>query len=243
MRHETRAGSSRQRGPEGQLPVFDLGVTPYVPVQELQARLRAAVVEGRLPGVLLLLEHQPVITLGGRGAETDLHDIPLAHDRGVCIVSSERGGQTTLHAPGQLVSYPIVSIPHRDLGVYVRALEETLLAVLASLDVVAHRREGHPGLYVSGDKIASVGLRCQRWVASHGTSLNVNVDLSLFDLIVSCGEPHLRQTSLQAITGRSHDMTGIKALYAQAAHQVFAWKLSPIRAIPYEQVERELGLE
>lgn len=209
-------------------------------MQDLQTRLRAAVADGLIPGVLLLLEHEPVITLGSRGKPADLCDLATIEARGVHIEPSDRGGQTTLHAPGQLVSYPIVPIPHRNLGAYVSDLEETLLVLLAGLGISGRRREGRPGLYVKGDKIASVGLRCQRWVASHGTSLNVNVDLSLFDLIVSCGEPQLQQTSLQAVTGLTFDVDRVKALYVQAFREVFGWELRPLRALSYEQVEAEV---
>jgi lipoyl(octanoyl) transferase len=238
---DTDSSPSRQlRGP---LPAIDLGVAPYAPVQDLQARLRAAVIEGALPGVLLLLEHEPVITLGGRGADSDLRSPALTLERGIEVISSERGGQATLHAPGQLVSYPVVPIPHRDLGVYVRGLEQVLLLLLDKLGVAAYRRPGHPGLYVDGDKIASIGLRCQRWVASHGTSLNVNVDLSLFGLIVSCGEPLLRQTSLQALTARSYEMAEIKALYLRCAQETLGWEFLPIRAVAHDLVEATLGLD
>ncbi len=175
--------------------MFDLGIAPYLPVQYLQARLRARVADGDIPGVILLLEHEPVITLGSRGAHADLRSPALVAAQGIEVVTSERGGQTTLHAPGQLVSYPIVPIPRQDLRSYVHNLEETLISLLGDLGVTASRRDGRPGLYVNGDKIASVGLRCSRWVSSHGTSLNVTIDLALFDLIVSCGEADLRQTS------------------------------------------------
>jgi lipoate-protein ligase B len=217
--------------------VFDLGIAPYTPVQELQARLRAAVADGDLPGVILLLEHEPVVTLGRRGVHSDLRSTESVEGQGVEVARSERGGQTTLHAPGQLISYPIVPIPRQDLRSYVRDLEETLLLLLAGLTVAAERREGHPGLYVGGEKIASVGLRCSRWVSSHGTSLNVNVNLELFDLVVSCGESELRQTSLQAVCGRPYDMRQIKASYLQAARQVFGWNLLPMRRVTPEQVE------
>jgi lipoate-protein ligase B len=235
MTHEPRRGCTAEP-----LAVFDLGIAPYKPVQDLQTRLRAAVADEVIPGVLLLLEHEPVITLGRRGAVADLCDAERIQARGIDVVPSERGGQVTLHAPGQLVAYPIVPIPQRNLGAYVRDLEETLLVLLAGLGVSGHRRESRPGLYVKGDKIASVGLRCQRWVASHGTALNVNVDLSLFDLIVSCGEPRLQQTSLQAVAGRACDMDRIKALYIQAARQVFGWELRPLRTLSHQQVEAEV---
>ncbi len=188
-----------------QIAVLDLGLAPYLPMQALQGRLRAAVADGRLPGVLLLLEHEPVITLGSRAGVHDLRDPGCATgDRAgdtIPVVTSERGGQATLHAPGQLISYPVVPIPGRDLGEYVRGLEEAVILVLDGLGIRGERRTGRPGVYAAGDKISSVGLRCQRWVSSHGTSLNVSIDLALFDAIVSCGEPVLRQTSIERLTG------------------------------------------
>jgi lipoyl(octanoyl) transferase len=224
------------------LPVFDLGVAPYQPVQRLQCRLRTAVADEYLPGVVLLLEHEPVITLGNRCTAADLQDPALIRSRAMPVVPTERGGQATLHAPGQLVVYPIVPIPRRDLRGYVHDLEEVFVLMLADLDIAAHRREGRPGLYVQGDKIMSVGLRCHRWVASHGASFNVSVDLSLFDLVVSCGERSLRQTSLRAITGRSYRMEQIKSAYLEAFRRVFDWELAPLRTLPYECVEQTLGL-
>ncbi len=232
----------RPRHPVLRLPVLDLGICPYLPLQRLQGLLRQAVVDGTIAGVILLLEHDPVITLGSRGAMHDLRDPASVFGRGVEVVASERGGQTTLHAPGQLVSYPIVPIPGKDLSAYVRGLEEVILTVLAGVGVAGHRRPGHPGVYVEGDKIASVGLRCQRWVASHGTSLNVSLDLSLFDLIVSCGEPAMKQTSVARLTGANPGMDKLKRLYCQAAARVFSWELRPMEGVPHWEVETALGL-
>jgi lipoate-protein ligase B len=233
---------------------FDLGLAPYLPVQALQRRLRVAVADGRTPGALLLLEHEPVITLGSRAGLQDLHGDPLSAEnlgageqmpalRGIPVAESERGGQATLHAPGQLISYPVMPIPGRDLSAYVRGLEEANVLLLADYGIRAERRQGRPGLYVDGDKISSVGLRCQRWVSSHGTSLNVSVDLSLFDAIVSCGEPHLRQTSIETLTGAIPDMADLKQAYLRRVTQVFDWEFEPLSPVGYDRVERELGLE
>jgi lipoyl(octanoyl) transferase len=236
-------GATQNEATSPPLPALDLGLAPYEPVQRLQSRLRAAVVDGAIPGVLLLLEHEPIITLGSRGKSADLRDMSLIRSLGIPISHSERGGQATLHAPGQLVSYPIVPLPRHDLRAYVHDLEEVLVVLLARLGIAAHRRDGRPGLYVQDVKIASVGLRCRRWVASHGTSLNVALDLSLFDLIVSCGEPELAQTSLAALTGRIFAMHYVKALYLEAARQVFGWDLCPLRPVTWAEVEAELGLQ
>jgi lipoyl(octanoyl) transferase len=225
------------------LAVFDLGTAPYLPVQELQKRLRLAVADGRVSGALLLLEHEPVITLGGRAGLQDLRSRDGGHLHPPEVVISERGGQATLHAPGQLVSYPVVPIPGRDLTAYVRGLEQANILLLAELGIHAERQQGRPGLYVAGEKISSVGLRCQRWVSSHGTSLNVDVDLELFDHIVSCGQPGLRQTSIAAVLGTAPPMSAIKALYIRSVIQVFAWNMKAMKRVPYDRVGVELGLD
>ena len=225
------------------IPTFDLGLAPYLPVQALQGRLREAVVNGVIPGVVLLLEHDPVITLGSRGTEADLR-LPLPSPGcEIPVTKSERGGQATLHAPGQLVSYPILTVKDHDLRAYVRDLEEILIVLLADLGIAADRRPGRHGLYVGGLKIASVGLRCRRWVASHGTSLNVNIDLSLFERIVSCGEADIRQTSVRSLMGATLSMREVNRRYLAAARKVLGLDLLPLSAISYGQVETALGLK
>lgn len=224
------------------IPVFDLGIAPYVPLQALQRRLQEAVIEGTLPGVILLLEHEPVITLGARATPEDLSPALRRTSHRIPVERSDRGGRATLHAPGQLLTYPIVRVPGHSLREYVHGLEEILIVLLEGYGVKASRRDKRPGLYVDGAKIASIGLRCRRWVAAHGSSLNVGVDLSLFDLIVSCGEPDLHQTSLEALTRLPHAMSIVKERYLQAAEQVFGWDLAPVERLPYEEVERALGL-
>jgi lipoate-protein ligase B len=224
----------------GSIEAYDLGVVPYLAVQELQGRLRRAVATGRTRNALLLLEHRPVITLGAHAAATDVRDPALAARRGVEIARSERGGQCTLHAPGQLVCYPVMLVPRRDLRAYIHDLEEVLLLVLAREGLRADRVDGSPGLYLHGLKIASLGLRCEHGVASHGSALNVNVDLSLFDLVTSCGDHRLRQTSMQDATGRPHSMQHIKTRYLQAFCQIFGMKTSTLHTLPYERPEHSL---
>lgn len=208
------------------LPVIDLGLTGYRCLQRVQQRLRRAVVAGDLPGALLLLEHAPVITLGSRGGTADLRE---PERTGLPVVKSERGGAATLHAPGQLVSYPVWPIPARDLRRYVLNLEEVLLLVMSALGLTARREPGRPGLYFGERKIASVGLRVERWVASHGTALNVDLDLSLFDLVVSCGEQDLRQTSIHEQLGWAPPMEQVKQSYVAAFGEVFDIDLEKLR--------------
>jgi lipoyl(octanoyl) transferase len=224
------------------IEAYDLGMAPYLAVQQLQSRLRSAVAWELTPGALLLLEHPPVITLGAHAAAGHVRDPRQAARRGVEVVRSERGGQCTLHAPGQLVSYPVMTIPRRDLRAYVHDLEEVLLLLLADEGIRADRVAGSPGLYLQGLKIASVGLRCEHGVTSHGSALNADIDLSLFDLVTSCGDPHIRQTSIKAVTGRTHLMSDIKGRYVEAFQQVFGLTVAPLLALPYHQVESSLGV-
>lgn len=225
------------------LPVLDLGLAPYEPLQQLQARLRRAVADGQLAGALLLLEHPPVITLGSRGGPADLrpNKLPPGAER-MPVLYSERGGAATLHAPGQLVSYPVLPLPGRNLHSFVRGLEEVLIVLLHGYGVEAERWPKKPGLYVSGAKIASLGLRCERWVASHGSSLNVSIDLRLFDRIVSCGEEGLHQTSILGLTGRAPPMEEVKEGYRHSFVRVFARPLAPTVSLTPLEVEAYLGL-
>jgi lipoate-protein ligase B len=211
---------------------YDLGLADYLATQDLQARLRRFVTAGEIPGVLLLLEHPPVITLGAHALAEDVLDPARATLLGVQVALSERGGQTTMHSPGQLVAYPIMPIPRRDLRTYVHNLEEVLLLALAHKGLEAQRVPGRPGLYLAGRKIASLGLRCEHGVSSHGSSLNVNIDLALYDLVTSCGDPCLKQTSMLEATGRNHDMMDMKETYLRAFRQVFAVDVAPLRSMP-----------
>jgi lipoyl(octanoyl) transferase len=148
-------------------------------------------------GFLLLLEHPPVITVGRNG---DLANVVDAGD--VPVKRIDRGGDVTVHGPGQLVGYPIVDV--RRLGVrrFVRAVEESLLALLAELGVEARRKADCVGVWAAGGKIASIGVRVSRGISTHGFALNVGPDLSLFDRIHPCGVPGCAMTSVSRELGR-----------------------------------------
>ena len=147
---------------------------------------------GDLAGILLGLEHSAVVTLGKRGRVEDDLRVPEAElsTRGLELFVSERGGQATLHSPGQLVIYPCVSLKAIGLGPrdYVRRVETLTQEVLASLNIVTTPNPEEPGLYTSKGKIAFFGFKIAREMASHGLAINVSNDLSLFDVIRSCGK-------------------------------------------------------
>ena len=180
--------------------VIDLGRRGYDEVLTLQRRLCRERVDGvRHEDLVLLVEHDPVITLG---RSTKASSLPIEADeltrRGLEVVEVERGGDVTLHAPGQLVGYPIFQLQnHRpDLHWYLRQIEETLIVALATLGISAERNPGLTGVWTGGRKVASIGIHVKQWVTFHGFALNVTTALDLFDLIVPCGIPGVRMTSV-----------------------------------------------
>jgi lipoate-protein ligase B len=182
------------------LPVIDLGRRAYGGVLALQRELcRRRVTGEATEDVLLLVEHEPVITLG-RGTRAASLPIPSAEleRRGVEVAEVERGGDVTYHGPGQLVGYPILDLAgHRkDLHWYLRSLEDALVLGLGRQGIEAERRPGLTGVWTAGRKIASIGIHVKQWVTFHGFALNVFTDLSAFDLIVPCGLEGVVMTSV-----------------------------------------------
>jgi len=198
------------------LRVEDLGLRSYGEALKIQRELRRRRIVGELAeDVLLLVEHPPVITLG-RGTRSS--SLPLAPEqlerRGVEVFEVERGGDVTLHAPGQLVGYPILDLGrHRqDLHWYLRSLEDVLIQALGGLGIEADRNPGRTGVWTAGRKIASIGIHVKQWVTLHGFALNVTNDLDLFDLIIPCGIPQVVMTSVAAELLRDGDSTLMPAV-------------------------------
>ncbi len=188
------------------LQVIDLGRQDYAGTLELQRRLCAerASPDHGLDDVLLLVEHEPVITLGRTTRPSSMPLTPEAIMRqGVGVHEVERGGDVTWHGPGQLVGYPIVDLRRlrEDLHWYLRSLEDGLIDALESLGIPADRHPGQTGVWTAGRKIASMGVHVKRWVTLHGFALNVVNDLSGFDLIVPCGIHQVVMTSVAAELG------------------------------------------
>lgn len=187
------------------LRVVDLGRRPYGPVLALQRALCRARRDGALADdLLLLVEHDPVVTLG-RGTRAE--SLPLAPDalraRGLEVVEIERGGDVTYHGPGQLVGYPIVDLEalRPDLHWYLRSLEDGLIDALDALGIPAERNPGYTGVWTSGRKVASIGIHVKRWVTFHGFALNVVNDLAPFELMVPCGIANVTMTSVHEELG------------------------------------------
>jgi lipoyl(octanoyl) transferase len=191
------------------IAVIDLGRRAYGEVLELQRDLCRRRVAGELTeDILLLVEHDPVVTLGRSTRESSL-PLPrkLLEARGLEVFEVERGGDVTLHAPGQLVGYPILDLGgyRQDLHWYLRQIEEAMIRGLADLGVTAERNPGKTGVWTSGKKIASIGIHVKQWVTLHGFALNVTTDVSLFDLIVPCGIHGVTMTSVAREQGAATD--------------------------------------
>jgi lipoate-protein ligase B len=199
--------------------VIETGLLAYPEAIALQEKLVDERVRALRGDTLLIVEHEPVITLG-RGAHRDnVRFEPDALARmGVALCESTRGGDVTLHSPGQLVAYPIVALPpaRRDVRQYVWSLEEALIRTVAHFGIQAERVDGSRGVFVGNDKIAAIGVRISRWVTSHGVALNVCNDLSLFDAIVPCGLADRGVTSLSKLLGREVPVAEVKPILVEA---------------------------
>ena len=226
-----------------------LGRRRYGPVLALQERLSAERQQGRVGDTLLLLEHEPVITLG-RGAKPEhlLATAGVLSARGVDVVSTGRGGDVTYHGPGQLVGYPILDLaPDRcDVRRYVHDLLATMQGVVAPLGVDAGVIDRFPGIWVdlaspeawpgpdaarSAAKLGAVGVRITRWVTMHGFALNVQTRMQDFDLIVPCG---IREYGVTSLAGIVASCPTPKALAKRAA-EVLGERME-VEALSFEEV-------
>src|SRR4051812_45405413 len=180
---------------------------------------------GRIPDLLLLLQHPPVITLGvRRSSRTNVvaTDQRLA-ELGIEIAETGRGGDVTYHGPGQIVGYPIIDLnpDRRDVHKYVRDLEEVLMRTAGDYGIEAGRVEGLTGVWVGREKLAAIGVRIARWVTSHGFALNVTTDLDGFQLIVPCGIADRGVTSFARLLGRNLELGAVQDRIAAHFCRVF----------------------
>jgi len=197
-----------------------LGRVPYGRAWELQEALRRRILEEEWPDCLLLLEHDPVVTIGRHGSKSNIllprEELSL---RGVEVVESSRGGDVTYHGPGQLVGYPVFRVP-KGPRAHVRMIGEALRRVCAEAGVAAEWTEDPLGLWVGRDKIAAFGLHVSRGVAIHGFALNVTTALEAFDWIVPCGLRARGVTSLKRLVGDRFSPEGIAPRVARVLAEV-----------------------
>jgi lipoyl(octanoyl) transferase len=186
-----------------------------------------AVAQGAVPDTILLLEHPPVVTLGRRADESELHIPP---DAEVELVETDRGGKSTYHAPGQLVCYPIFDLTRhgQDVKRYCRELEQALIRTLAAVAVAGERIEGLTGVWLTRPprKIASIGIHISKWVTTHGYALNVDLDPAPFtQWITACGLEDAAFTTIARELGRPVTVDEMRPHALDALAEIFGLEL------------------
>jgi lipoate-protein ligase B len=208
-----------------QLRICDCGLAGYRQVLEHQHQLREKRRQDKIPNTVLITEHPPVITLGARqSANKLLADPAELQQLQIDVVDIRRGGGTTAHNPDQLVFYPILHLQQLGLGIsqYIRTLEAVGAELLEHSGVHSQRKTGLPGLWVGSKKIASIGVRVSKSVTYHGMAINIQNDLSIFDLFVPCGLDDVEMTSLHKETGKNNSMSQIKKNLAKLLTKYFS---------------------
>ncbi|MCK5564962.1 MAG: lipoyl(octanoyl) transferase LipB [Planctomycetes bacterium] len=205
---------SNKHKEQQELEIRDCGVMAYGKTLHLQRELVRQRIDERIADTILLVEHEPVITLGIRKTENKLLSTKDdLKEKGIELHSVKRGGGTTAHNPGQIVIYPILNIKTIGLGVgdYVRRLEAIGIELLGELGVKSERKKGLPGLWVGEKKIASIGVKIRKYVSFHGMAININNDLGIFENIVPCGLDGVVITNVLKETGNDVSIDEIKA--------------------------------
>jgi len=209
-----------------QLEVRRLGLIGYQEALALQRELVEERRANRVPDLLLLLQHLPVITLGVR-SEIARANVVATSERlaelGVEVHETGRGGDVTYHGHGQIVGYPILDLrPDRcDVHRYVRDLEEVMIRACSDYGISATRIAGLTGTWVGAEKIGAIGIRISRWITSHGFAFNVGTDLDHFKLIVPCGISDRGVTSLEQLTGRTIPLVAVEDVLVRRFSEVF----------------------
>jgi lipoyl(octanoyl) transferase len=217
---------------------MNLARVPYRDAWELQRSISAAVLRGDVPDTVLLLEHPPVITLGRRAEQGELH---IPDGAVVEVVETDRGGKSTYHGPGQLVCYPILDLTRhgQDVKKYCRDLEEALIRTLSAAGVEATRIEGLTGIWLEGPprKIASIGVHISKWVTTHGYALNVDLDPAPFtEWITACGLEDTAFTTVARELGRPVTVDEVRPHAAAALEEVFDLALTEPRLRGLEEL-------
>ena len=205
---------------ESELQVIDLGLKPYKQVWNLQKTLQNKLIDGVKRDCLILVEHEPVYTLG---KNADPNHLLQSRDKSINVYNIERGGDITFHGPGQLVVYPILNLAHykKSISWYMRSLEQLIINVLEKFEIKGNRVKGYTGVWVGDKKIAAQGVRLSRWVTMHGFSINVNTDLSFYDGIIPCGIFDHGVTSIEKELNTAQEIDKVKLLVVDSFKEIF----------------------
>ena len=204
---------------------INMGTAEYTEVLNLQRTLVEIVSRGSCSGVVLMVEHPPVFTLGQRGGMENLLVSPAFLDSaGIPVIQVERGGNITYHGPGQLVVYPVIDLKMAGISVagYVEALEEVMIRTAAGWNIAANRNPLGRGVWAGNAKLGSIGIRVRRTVAFHGMALNVSISMTPFEWINPCGIEGIRMTSMvQETTNKEISMTAVRRAVVMHIEAVF----------------------
>jgi lipoate-protein ligase B len=206
------------------MQVLNLGRRDYKEVWDLQKTIHHERVDNRIPNTLILVEHDPVITLGKSGRQDNvLFPVASLESRGLKYYEIERGGDVTFHGPGQLVGYPIFNVKEGLTGIkpFIERIEDAIIETVSDFGINAYKREKFIGVWTEKGKICSIGIAVKRWVSFHGFALNVNTDLEYFDLIVPCGLKNVEMTSMQQILGRQLSMDEVRETTIERFGSIF----------------------
>ena len=205
---------------EVKVNAMNLGKRPYGEVWNLQKKMQIKRMAGEIDDLLILVEHDPVYTLG---KNADVNHLLQSRDRTIEVFNVERGGDITFHGPGQLVGYPIIDLANykKSVSWYMHSLEQLTIEVLSEFEISAKRVKGLTGVWVGDKKIAAQGVRLTRWVTMHGFSINVNTDLSYYNGIIPCGIFDRGVTSMEELLGSTQKMEKIRTLVIDKFNQIF----------------------
>ena len=203
-----------------QILVQNIGRKSYKAVWDLQKEMQQQRIKGDIEDTLILVEHDPVYTLGKNANEDHLLQ---SRDQSVDVFNIERGGDITFHGPGQLVVYPILDLSNykKSVSWYMRTLEQVLIDTLIEFKIIAQRNDGLTGVWVGDKKIAALGVRISRWVTMHGFALNVNPDLSFYDGIIPCGIFDHGVTSMEQLLGETQNNDNVKNMVIKKFNKYF----------------------
>ena len=181
----------------------------YNSAWDIQKNYHKKVLTGKEQDTLILVEHEPVYTLGKNA--NDNHLLQSASEK-IKVYRIERGGDITFHGPGQIVVYPILDLNRyiKSVSWYMRTLEKIIIDTLSDFKIKAELKDGLTGVWVGDEKIGAQGVRISRWVTMHGLALNVNTDLKYFDGIIPCGIFDYGVTSMEKLTGSKQDINKVK---------------------------------
>ena len=203
-----------------QILVQNIGRKSYKAVLDLQKEMQQQRINGNIEDTLILVEHDPVYTLGKNANEDHLLQ---SRDESVDVFNIERGGDITFHGPGQLVGYPILDLSNykKSVSWYMRTLEQVLIDTLIEFKITAQRNDGLTGVWVGDEKIAALGVRISRWVTMHGFALNINPDLSFYDGIIPCGIFDHGVTSMEQLLGETQNNDNVKNMVIEKFNKYF----------------------